>query len=79
MFLCISYLPLFSGGVDGLAEDLIDRCDVLLHNQNVVLIFVFDDVMRFPLVLVAFVADLWWPLRKECVEVVNPVKKNYKI
>lgn len=59
MFLCISYLPLFSGGVDGLAEDLIDRCDVLLHNQNVVLIFVFDDVMRFPLVLVAFVADLW--------------------
>lgn len=60
VFLCRTYLPVFSSGVDRITEELVDHSYlVLLHYQIALLVFFSNDAVGLAMLLVALSVDFW--------------------
>lgn len=60
VFVCRSYLPLFSSGVDRITEELVDHSYLLiLHYQIALLVFLSNEVVGLAMLVVALSVDFW--------------------
>lgn len=79
LFVCKPHLPVFSCGVDRIAENLVDCSLVLFHYQIVLLMFFSYEIVGLVMLLIGLSIHFRGPLDKEGVEVVDPVDTQEKV